>query len=210
MIIGPIRALSMRTAATPLPYQDRLRRAAHYSTRKPGSRCLRAWPQPSLEPRGTRDRARDRVTNGLLRTREDEPALRPRHGGVEQLSREDPRGRVGQDDRSGLELGALALVDGHRVDGVHGTKAARADLHRPACALESGDNPLGAPLDDDARIAVVEPQLVVVVSDEQRPADEPATPRIEAFELGRQPPLDPPRPCRNAVRAAPVRAQEPV
>ena len=53
---------------------------------------------------------------------------RPGDGGVQQLAGQDRRRRLGEHDGDGVELGALALVDRHRVDGVDGGDAAGADL----------------------------------------------------------------------------------
>ena len=85
-------------------------------------------PQPPAQPRRACHRPRHRGPDRLLGAGEDQPLARARDGGVEQLAREHPRGRVGQQDGGGVELRALALVDGHRVDAVDRGQARRAEL----------------------------------------------------------------------------------
>ena len=64
--------------------------------------------------------------------------------------------------------------------------------------------------DDDSGVPVVQPQLVVVRRDDQRPADVPVSVTPVAVDLLAEPLLDLAAPAGNAVRAFPVGADQPV
>jgi hypothetical protein len=66
-------------------------------------------------------------------------------------------------------------VDGHRVGGLDRAEPRGADLDDLVRALERRAEAIRAAADHDAGVAVVEPQLVVVLGDEQRA---PGVPRL--------------------------------
>src|SRR5207247_9203106 len=94
-----------------------------------------------------------------------------------------------------------------RGDGVDCREAGRADLDKPALALEDGPLAVAVAGDDHAGVAVEEAQAVVVLRDEQRPADVPGV-LGEAVEFVREPALDDAVPGRDAVGPAAVGAEE--
>ena len=100
-----------------------------------------------------------------------------------------------------VELRALALVDGHRVDAVDRGQAGRAELDELAAPLEGRAHATGVGGHDDPGVAVVEAQAVVVLGHEQRPADVPLALGAEALDLVGQPALDAVGPGGDAVGA---------
>ena len=169
-------------------------------------------PEPLVEPRCPGHRPGDGVADRGLVADEHEPFAGPGGRGVEQLAAEDLRAGLGQDHRDRLELGALALVDRHRVDGLDGAEAARRVQRRLAAALEAGHQAARGALgpgdrDDDAGVSVVEPELVVVLGHQQRPSEVPPLGDAQARLVG-QPAFDPGRPAADPGAAATVRAQD--
>src|SRR3954447_9499349 len=104
---------AVTTAASARPVMRRL--SAAYSVWGSPSGAV---PEPRAEARGARDRALDGRADGCLGADQDELAAGPGDRRVEQLPREHAGARVGQEHGGRLVLGALALVDGHRVDRV--------------------------------------------------------------------------------------------
>jgi kumamolisin len=99
-------------------------------------------PQAAAQAGGTRNGAPDGGPHRLLAAGQDELAAGPGDRGVEQLPGEDARLGVGEQHRRGVELGALALVDGHCVHGLVGAQAGRAVAGHAAPALEGGQRPV--------------------------------------------------------------------
>jgi hypothetical protein len=97
-------------------------------------------------------------------------------------------------------------VDRHRVDGLDRFEPARADRRDLARPLEGRAQPAVLAGHDDAGVAVVEPQPVVVLRHQQRPPGVPAL--AAAADSRAEPALDPRHPLGDAVLAAAVRAQE--
>jgi hypothetical protein len=62
-------------------------------------------------------------------------------------------------------------VDRHGADGVDGGEPGRAELQQLAAALEDRREAVRRGGDDDAGVAVVEAQAVVVLGHEQGPAE---------------------------------------
>jgi len=127
---------------------------------------IRIVPQPQarLSPRAARagrshaPPAQHGGADRVLPSDEDQPPLRARDRRVEQLAREDPRGRVAQHDRGDVELRALALVDRHRVDGLHRRQSRGRQRDQFAVTLKRSGQPLRAARHDHdhTRVPVVE------------------------------------------------------
>ncbi len=115
---------------------------------------------------------------------------------------------LGQQEGDGVELGPLALVHRHGVDGVDGGEPGGAHLGDALLALEGGGQPPAAGVDDDPGVAVEELQSVVVLGHDERAPDVPVVARREPLHLGPEPPLDVVHPCADAVGPPAVRAQQ--
>jgi len=116
-----------------------------------------------------------------------------------------PGGR--EDDHHVVELGALALVDSHRMNGLDRLEPDGChEPHRLPGAVERNP-PAGRRLDHDAEIPVVEAEAVVVGGDEDRTSRVPRARRSGAGSG--EPGVDARVPPLHAERSAPVRAEDP-
>ena len=133
---------------------------------------------------------------------EDQPLARARDRRVEQLAGEHAArsGRAAAPRRCRTASpGSCGWSSRRRVS----TAASRAGLNR-ATSPRRSNAALARPCsvgDDDAGVAVVEPQPVVVLGDQQRAPGVPAALGAEAVDLLGEPALDPRRPRRDAVAA---------
>ena len=85
----------------------------------------------------------------------------------------------------------------------------RADFQDLATAFEGSHDPARTGCDHHARVPVVETEAVVVLRDEQWPADEPGALLREPLDLGGEPALDHAHPGARAGRSPSVSAEEP-
>ena len=161
-------------------------------------------PQPLAQARRAGDRARDRRADRRLGPDEDQALLRAGDRRVEQLAREDRRGRRAGAGRRRCRTASPGSCGSSSRRRCRRRRAARARTRRPRRgARRRPRRGRSLACDDDAGVAVVEPQPVVVLGDEQRAAGVPA-PAAAKPAIGREPA---PRcaPSRSRRRAAPRR-----
>src|SRR5579859_5663976 len=154
-----------------------------------------------------RDRACECCADGGFGTTDDQLLAGTGDGGVEQLSSQDAGARVWEQHGDSIDLGALALVDGQRVEGLDGGQPSRADLDESALTLEDGALAASFACNDDASIAVEESQAVVVLRHKQWPADVPSV-LGEVVEFAGEPAFDDGVPGGHAGCASSVGAEE--
>src|SRR6478735_5777819 len=151
--------------------------------------------------------AGDRGPDVVRPTDHDDPLPGPGDRGVEELAGEQPGVRGRQQHHDLVRLAALALVDRHRMHGLGLPELAGGQVEATRAAGHVRAQHAVAAAYDDAGVAVVDAEPVVVGRQQQRAAGVPRRPDRLAGLLG-QPALDLPVPVAYAVWPLPVGTEQ--
>ena len=173
-----------------------------------GAPVARLTPQSLPEDREPRDGALDGGTDQVLCAHQDQALPGAGGGGVEQLPRQDPRVCTREQEGHHVELGTLALVDGHRVHRVHRGQPCGADRQdRVATAIR-------ASIDRTAPFTTTPTSPLKRSSESSFSVTMSGRPRIqtvsrgEPLDLRLEPAFDVARPGPHASGPAPVGTEE--
>ncbi len=192
----------------------------HHPAPGPGRRAKvrrgAAGSRPGAGRRRTAIRSRSPVARAAgvpiaARTCSGVPITRPDPGPgqsrVQQLPGEQRRVQGGQRQGDPDELAALTAVHGHRVHRLHRSQPTGGEVDEPAVPAEHGPERAVRRPDHDSGVPVEKSYRVVVLGDQDRPADVPVALGHQTGVLG-EPPGDPPGPLAHPVRSRPVPAHE--